>query len=98
MSSETSAPVVADRRTGEVSVDLSDTDAPIARPARWVASLLWIILVLVLAIIALMTAGAAVLNFLSPTSPPTSSGEMVAMSGGATASLVALFSNRPGSR
>lgn len=99
MADETSAPVTANLRTGAVSADLrDDDDPPIARPAGWVSSILWLILVLVMALIALGTAGAAVINFLSPTTPPTSSGEMVAMSGGAQAALVALFTNRPGSR
>lgn len=100
MDDETSAPVTANLRTGAVTADLrdDDDDPPIARPAGWVSSILWLILVLVMALIALGTAGAAVINFLSPTTPPTSSGEMVAMSGGAQAALVALFTNRPGSR
>lgn len=99
MGENDTAPVVADTRTGAVSADLSEDDgAPIARPARWVASVLWFIPVLTLAIIALGTAAAAILNFISPTNPPTSSGEMVAMSGGAIGSLLALFTARPGTR
>jgi len=100
MSGEDSAPVVANTRTGAVSADMSEIEeeAPIARPARWVASILWFILVIALTLVMLGAYGAAILNFIAPTEPPASSGEMVAIGGGSQSALIALFVNRPGSR
>jgi hypothetical protein len=94
------APVGADKETGAVVADLSQQyDEPIARPAHWVASLLWIILVSTCAVIALLAAAALILDYLSG-SPSQSGAKETILLIFSTAfnALVALFVTRPGTR
>ena len=91
------APVVADRATGAVTADLSDHDEPIARPAHWVASLLWIILVASLALVMIGAAATLMLNNLAPSTTGETS-TMLALYMGSQGALVGLFVVRPGSR
>jgi hypothetical protein len=93
------APVVANTRTGAVVADLSQSDEPIARPAHWVASLMWLWLVAVAGVIALLTSGALVLDFLSGGSPSSGSKDTVLlMFTMSFQGLVALYVTRPGGR
>ncbi len=98
MADETRAPVVADRRAGEVSADLADLDETIARPARWVASLLWVVLVVALALVMVGSAAAMILDYLAPSDPPARTETMITLYVGAQGALVGLFVARPGSR
>ena len=94
-----SAPVVADRQTGAVVADLSERDEPIARPAHWVASLMWLWLVAVCGTIALVSAGALVLDFLSGGTPSSGSKDTVLLIFTMSfQGLVALYVTRPGTR
>ena len=93
------APVGADKETGEVKADLSAReDEPIARPVRWVASVMWLWLVLVAGVIALGSAAALVLDFLSGGTPSNGSKETILLIFTTTfQGLVALYVTRPGS-
>jgi hypothetical protein len=97
---ESNAPVVADRETGVVSADLSDVedDTPIVGPARWVASLLWVILVVALALVMVGSAAAMILNYIAPNDPPQGAETMLALFMGSQSGLIGLFVSRPGGR
>lgn len=91
------APVVADRATGAVTADLSQSDETIARPAHWVASLMWLWLVAVAGVIALLAAGALILDFLGGGTPSSGSKDTVLLIFTMTfQGLVALYVTRPG--
>jgi hypothetical protein len=97
---DNTAPVVANRTTGAVTADLDDEDdEPIARPAHWVASLLWLILVITCAVIAIGSAAALVLDFLAG-SPEKAGGKETILLIFSTSfnGLIALFVTRPGTR
>lgn len=97
MDEPNAAPVIANTRTGAVVADLSQSDEPIARPAHWVASLMWLMLMSVLSIVVVSTAAALILDFIaSPNPPSTGKDTILLMHTGSLAAMLALYSNRPG--
>jgi hypothetical protein len=93
------ATTIETRTATTTTVETAPDDAPIARPAHWVASLLWVILVLTCALVALGSAAALILDFLAPAGAASGTKEVVLLLFSTSFNgLIALFVSRPGTR
>lgn len=84
-----------------VNVDSGEgrDDGVISEPSRLVANILWLVLVLTCSLVALASAAALLLDFLSPSQQVGGSKETILLLfSTAFNALVALFVSRPGTR
>lgn len=81
------------------TVDPGEDAAPIARPAHWVANILWLTLVLTCALVAIVSALALIVDFLAPSVEANGAKETVLLLFSTSFNgLIALFVTRPGTR